>query len=372
MNVAVSREAFTKLLYLASTIVERRNTMPVLANVRLTAEKDRLSIAATDLEVSLIGEAEAEVKTPGSITVSARVLYDIVRELPELTVGLNVSKGQRLDVQCGHARFKINGISADEFPAIMGTSLSAPIAVDAARIGLMLERTAFAVSTDETRYNINGVFVETVESTGGAKVLRMVATDGHRLAMIDRPADGLVLKSGVILPKKGIQELRKLLEDNDGAANIQANEGFLTTQSGGVTLGIRLVEGQFPDYRQVIPQQCASTMGVKRSELFAAVKRVSLVTTDKSRAIKFRLFDNTLTVSSSSPEFGEASESLAVEQKGDNITIGFSSRYVTDLLTAMERSDGVTVKFSGDLGPAIFVGSEDEDYTCVVMPMRFE
>ncbi len=374
MNVTVARDQLSRLLYLTSTIVERRNTMPILANVRLTAEKGKLLIAATDLEVSLSGEVEAEVKTGGGITVGARVLYDIVRELADATVNIQLSKGQRLELQCGQSRFKINGIASDEFPAIMGTTILTPISIEASRLYEMLEKTAFAVSTDETRYNINGVLVETTESATekGKSDLRLVATDGHRLAMIDRPADGISLKNGVIVPRKGIQELKKLLEDNEGAANLQIHEGFLTVQSGAVTMGVRLVDGQFPDYKQVVPSETKTTAVASRNSLLAAVKRVSLMTTDKSRAIKFRLFDSELTVSSSSPEYGEASESLALTQQGENLTIGFSSRYVIDLLTAMEASEVVTIKFSGELGPAIFNGSQDDRYNCIVMPMRFE
>jgi DNA polymerase-3 subunit beta len=181
-----------------------------------------------------------------------------------------------------------------------------------------------------------------------------------------------VLKTGVIIPRKGIQELKKVLEDNEGAAQVQVNEGFFTVQSGVVTLGVRLVDGQFPDYRQVIPADNQTRIEASKPELLAAVKRVSLVTTDKSRAIKFKLFDGTLTVSSSSPEYGEATESISVNQEGENITIGFSSRYVVDLLSAMQSAETVSIKLSGELGPAVFNGLDDELYTCIVMPMRFE
>ena len=374
MNLSIAKEQFARLLYLTHTIVEKRNTMPILANVKLTAEEGSLRVAATDLEVSLVGEAEATVKTPGTITVDAKVLYDIVRELPNADVTLAVSKRSRLEIECGQARFKINGISADEFPTIAGIQIKSPISVDATKFYEMFDKTAFAVSTDETRYNINGVYVESITGPlGPAKpCLRFVATDGHRLAMIDRPAEGLSLDEAVIIPRKGIQELKKVLEDNEGAAKIGVSDGFFTVESGKTTLGVRLVDGQFPDYKQVVPVEHKTKVTFNREEVLSAVKRVSLVTTDKTKAVKCKLVSGTLLVSSSSAEYGEASESVEVQQDGEDVTIGFSARYLLDLLTAMGSSETVDVRLNGELGPGLFTGNADELYSCIVMPMRFE
>ncbi|HQH26776.1 MAG TPA: DNA polymerase III subunit beta [Oligoflexia bacterium] len=373
MNFSITKESFTQLLYLTNTIVEKKNTMPILANVKLSADQNKLCISATDLETSLIGAAEATVKIPGSITVDAKVLYDIIRELPDQPITVILSKKQRLDIECAQSRFRINGIAADEFPTINGVTLGNPVSVDAGMLFEMLEKTAFAVSTDETRHNINGVFVETAEGSlgPGKKCLRMVATDGHRLAMIDRPADGLEFKEPVIIPRKGIQELKKVLESNEGAAQVSIGEGFFTLRSGETTMGVRLVDGQFPDYKQVIPLDNSTTIEVDRAELLSAIKRVSLVTTDKTKAVKFKLVAGDLLISSSSPEYGEASETLTVQQNGDDVTIGFSSKYLIDLLSAMTRSESISVRLSGELGPGVFRGSEDELYNCIVMPMRF-
>lgn len=373
MLLELPREKLTQLLYLTNTIVERRNTMPILANVKLMAQDDVLHVAATDLEVSLVGETEAEVKTPGGITVNAKFLYDIVKELAGETVTLKTVKGERLEVDCGQSHFKINGISTDEFPSLMGVTLSNSVAVEASRLREMLEKTSYAVSMDETRYNINGVYAETIEEEGtGNVLLRFVATDGHRLSMIDRSADDLEIESGVIIPRKGIQELKKVLDNNDGVAKVEVADGFFTVQSGDVTLGVRLIDGEFPDYTQVIPSETRTTATVDRSELLATVKRVSLVTTDKSRSVRFKLDNGTLMVSSSSPEYGEAVETISVNQEGEDVQIGFSARYVQDLLSAMSASEQVSIHFVGELGPGSFVGDSDEQYRCIVMPMRFE
>jgi DNA polymerase-3 subunit beta len=252
--------------------------------------------------------------------------------------------------------------------------LNSPISVDAAKFYEMFDKTAFAISTDETRYNINGVYAETIEGPlgPGKQCLRFVATDGHRLALVDRPAEGFAIDKSVIIPRKGIQELKKVLEDNEGAAKLSLSDGFFTVQSASVTLGVRLVDGQFPDYKQVIPLDHSTTIQVERSELAAAVKRVSLVTTDKTKAVKCKLVNGNLLVSSSSPEYGEASEAVSVQQDGEDLTIGFSAKYVMELLNAMSASETITVKLKGDLGPGVFQGSGDELYTCIVMPMRFE
>ncbi len=374
MNFTIAKESFAKLLYLTNTIVEKKNTMPILANVKLTADNEKLCITATDLEVSLVGEAEANVRIPGTITVDAKMFYDIIRELPDQPITIIVSKKQRLEIECAQSRFKINGVSADEFPTVSGVTLFNPISVDAAMFYEMLDKTSFAVSTDETRYNINGVFVETTEGPlgPGKQCLRFVATDGHRLAMVDRPAEGFsVLGESVIIPRKGIQELKKVLEGNEGSAQVSVNEGFFTLHTGMVTLGVRLVDGHFPDYRQVIPLENSTIVEVNRAELLSAIKRVSLVTTDKTRAIKIKLLNGNLLISSSSPEYGEASETVAIKQTGEDVTVGFSSKYLLDLLSAMPGSEMITLGLSGDSGPGVFKGSEDELYSCIVMPMRF-
>ncbi len=348
--------------------------MPVLANVKITAEDNKLLIAATDLEISLIGSAEAQVETSGSTTVGAKVLYDIVKELPSDTVTAQSVEGQRLEIESGQSRFKIVGTSADEFPSIDGIELSNPLSIEAPKFYEMLDKTAFAVSNDETRYNINGVFVENIDIDDGEDLsgIRFVSTDGHRLAIIDRPADGLTLQQGVIIPRKGIQELRKMLENEDGEVFVGVEKGFYTVQCSDVTIRIRLVDGQFPDYRQVIPSSSTTEITVDRNTLLSTVKRVSLVTTDKSKTIRFSFSDSELNISSSSPEHGEASEQIPIVQDGDNVTIGFSARYVIDVLNTMGDSDNVKIFLSGSLGPGVFQSDKDELFRCIVMPMRFD
>ena len=371
MNISIEKENLAELLYLSNSIVEKRNTMPIIGNVKLTVEDGTLQVVSTNLEVNFLGEAKCEVTQAGTTTVDARVFYDIVRELPNQPIHLALGKGHRLDITCGQTSFRINGIAGDEFPEIRGTQLRSPVGVDISLLKEMLDQSTFAISTDETRYNINGVLVEFVQE-GKRCLMRLVATDGHRLALVDREVSGLTHAEPVIIPRKGIYELRKVLENSEGEAGIEIAEGFFSAQAGNVRLGVRLLDGKFPDYREVIPKEKKSSVLVDRETLLSAVKRVSLVTTDKNRGVQFQVVGNTIVVASSSPEYGEAKETVAVEKEGEDVSIGFSSRYVSDILNALQSSDTIRIDFNGEFGAGVFRAAEHDNTLCVVMPMRFQ
>ena len=375
MHLVVNKEEFIKLLYLSSSVAEKKSTMPIVSNVKISVKDNMLGVAATDLETSITGEISAKVTTPGSITVAAKVLHDIVKDLPSEEITLKTSSGQQFEVTAGQACFKINAISADEFPKIAGINIVSPVSVDAGKLFEMFSKTSFAMSVDETRYSLNGIFTETLDTPIGKdkQRLRFVATDGHRLAMVERPAEGFSLQPGVIIPRKGIQEIRKILEGNEGAAKVSVHEGFLTIESGNIVIGTRLVDGEYPDYRQAIPIEHNTILELEREALMSAVRRVSLVSFDKTKAVKLKVLGGNLTVSSSSQECGEASETISIiSQEGEDLTIGFSARYLLELLGAMEDSNTVTVKLNGEFGPGLISGDGDEFYQCMVMPMRFE
>lgn len=375
MKFSIPREKLSRMLYLASSIVERRNTMPIIANVKLKAESGSLAISATDLELGLLVSEEADVEEPGSITVGAKVIYEIVKELSDGNVSIRSSEGQRLEINAGHSRFKINGTSAEEFPSVPGVdALTGVTSVEALKIIEMIDKTIYAISSDETKFNLGGIYVETVEDMfpGGAKSLRFVSTDGHRIAIIDRPADGLDLERGVIVPRKGINEIKKILEGNDGSVAVSITEGYFSLRSATVSLGVRLVDGRFPDYSKVIPTEKTTSVKVDRAEFYSAVKRVSLLTTDKSKTLKFVVADSSLTVSSSSPEYGEATETIDIEKTGKDLAIGFSAKYLIDFMQSVSESEAIDISLSGEVGPALFSTVDDDFYRCVIMPMRFE
>lgn len=376
MNLSISKESLVQLSFLTSSLAQKKGSMPILANVLLDATEDgKLRVVATDLEVSLKSEATAQVKTAGKVTVEAKVLYDIVKELPNFPITLNSSKKSRLEIECGQSRFKINCVSSDEYPEVQGLNLTNPATIKTKILSEMIDKTLYAVSTDETRFSINGIYAETIEGPLGPKkmCLRFVATDGHRMAIIDRAAEGFELKKSVIIPKKGIQELRKVLEETiSEETRVSVDQGFLVVGAGPTTLGIRLVDGQYPDYKQVIPTDTTTKIMADRSQLLSAVKRVSLVTSDKSRAVKLKLVEGNLLVSSASPEYGEASENVEVKQDGQDVATGFSGRYLLDMLGSISNSSEVCIRLNGNSSPGVFTGDTDSLCEGIIMPMRFE
>lgn len=376
MNLSISKEDIVQLSFLTSSLAQKKGSMPILANVLLDATDDgKLRVVATDLEVSLKSESSAQIKTPGKITVEAKVLYDIVKELPNFPVTLNCSKKSKLEIECGQSRFKINCVSSDEFPEVKGLELSQPTTIKSKTLLEMIDKTFYAVCNDETRFSINGIFVETIEGPLGPNniCIRFVSTDGHRMAIIDRAADGFSLDRSVIIPRKGIQELKKVLEETiSEEVRVSVDQGFLVVGAGSTTIGIRLVDGQYPDYKQVIPTKTTTKIMADRTQLLSAVRRVSLVTSDKSRAVKFKLVEGNLLVSSASPEYGEASESVEVKQEGEDVSTGFSGRYILDVISSLSSSNEVVIRLDGNSSPGVFSGDNDSLYEGIIMPMRFE
>ena len=302
------------------SIVEKRNTMPILANVYIDAQKsgkdDSLELAATDLEVGIRSTHAADVKKPGRITVSAKKLYEILRELPEEPVQLEATPNAYLALRCARAAFDLVGNAAEEYPALPALVPGETVSVAGLLLGQMIERTMYAASADETRYNLNGVFVEYLAET---QKLRMVATDGHRLAYVDRPL-GVDLKSlgrGVIIPRKGLAELKRLVDEEDSDEVELGFEGSSAlVRKRGVTLSMRLIEGEFPNYRQVIPKPGKHQIVMPSEPLVQALRRVIVIAAERSRAVKLELAAGNLRLSSNNPDLGEESAPQAQPGRG--------------------------------------------------------
>jgi len=370
MEVSVKRDDLVRGLHLVQGVVERRNTMPILANVLLECGGESIALTATDLEVGLRRQVEAQVKKKGVVTVNARKLYEIVSEVVAEEIVLKAATAGWLEVLAGRSKFKIVTLDAKDFPQLpLGGDApkGAPICLAAGTLREMIDRTIFAVSTDETRLNLSGVFVTTSDSGQ----LRMVATDGHRLAVVDRKVKEVKLPRGVILPRKGLQEARKLLDElGDGEVTLVVSEKDARITTPLVAFFMRLVEGEFPDYRQVIPSAPRSTAKINRDDLLAALRRMSLLASERSRGVKLHFEKGQLTVSASNPDQGEAAEDLDVSFAADPVTIGFNARYVIDVLNAHGEGDVVEIGLTDEVGPGVITGSQDPEYTYVVMPMR--
>ncbi len=372
MELKIGVPELARALARSQGIAERKSTMPILSHVLLEARKgDVLAVSATDLDIAVSGEHKAEVLKDGALAVSARHLYEIVKALPDASVTLKKAQNNYLEVRSGPAEFRIVGLPAEDFPALPKFDKVQFVSVEAARLLSLVERTAFAVSTDETRYNLNGVFFEPSQGK-----IRMVATDGHRLSLAEDDAPGdFKLKKGVILPKKGLYELKKLLSEaaESGEEKPAGDLGFVESSAifrrPGVVLVMRLIEGMFPDYRQVIPKAGEKVVTLGRQRLLETLRRVSLLSSDKSHAVKLELGKGSLRVLSQNPDLGEAKEEIPVEYQGEPLKIGFNARYVMDVLQVLSVDD-VVLELADDLSPGVVKPAGAEGFTSVIMPMR--
>lgn len=373
MKLSIDKTDLLRGLGRIQAIVEKRNSMPILANVLLTAsgkmETGRLELAATDLEVGVRGLHAARVSRAGAVTVSARKLYDIVRELPDEPVQLDASAQSYLELRSGRSRFNLAGAAAEEYPTLPEFSPNQLVRLQAAVLSQMIERTMYASSMDETRYNLNGVYFELAASDGK---LRMVATDGHRLALVDRSigAQAGGLMSGVIIPRKGLAELKRLVDEEDAdeiELGFEGNNGL--ARKGDVTLVMRLIEGEFPNYKQVIPKASDRKLTIEADPLVRALRRVALLSAERSRAVKLEIGEGKLLISSSNPDLGDAQEELDVDYAGPATSIGFNAKYLLDCLGALATKE-IQLAFRDGDKPVEIRPSDDPDTLAVVMPMR--
>ncbi|RMD86182.1 MAG: DNA polymerase III subunit beta [Candidatus Dadabacteria bacterium] len=371
MELTIQKSELSKIMSVVSTVVQKKTTMPILVNVLLSAQDGELSISATDLEIAAQARASADISKAGSTTVNARVFGDIIRELPDSDVRLSVGEEDMLSVECGNSHTKIICINADEYPGLPGHHIRGNSTISARQLSEMINKTVYSVSLDETRFNLNGVCFEAVGSD--RRRLRMVATDGHRLALIERDGPAIEIEEeSVLIPRKGLLEVKKLLDEEvgDREVAIAVSEGFFVVESDLAKISVRLIDGEFPDYNQVIPREKGTRAEVNSSELLAALRRVSLLVTDKAKGARFDFSSDTLAISSSSPELGEAREEVPVKYEGEPLSIGFNARYIMDVIVALEEPTNLVMELNGELGPGKLYAEQDRDCIAIVMPMR--
>ncbi len=368
MELTVAVPELSKALSRVQGIVEKKTTMPSLANVLLEVSgEDRFTVSATDLEIALRGQYKAKVKGSGSICLAAKALYDIVRSLPEKEVVLKKSSSERVDITCGKVKYRVVCMSVDDFPSLPAFEEVDFFAIDGKVVKEMVDKTLYATSTDETRYNLTGVYCEAVQGSPG---LRMVATDGHRLSLIERPTESApLLKEGIIIPKKGLSELRKLLDDGDEPGRLGFVENSAVFEKSDLVLSMRLIDGRFPDYQQVLPSSSSRRFRVRRQAFLSALKRTSLLCPDRGQGVRLELEDSTLSLAANNPDLGEAREELEVVYDGEPLKIGFNFRYLMDAFAAVSEED-VEMELTDELSPGVLKGLGSEGYQAVVMPMR--
>ena len=371
MRFVIERAILLKTLNHVQSIVEKRNTIPVLSNVRIEAMGDGISFKATDMDTEITEIVDAKISETGATTAPAHMLYDIVRKLSdgsEVEITFPDAKGQ-LSIASGRSKFALSTIAVEDFPVISGDEL--PINFSMAREELkdVIDRTQFAVSTEETRYYLNGLYVH-AKSEGSAKVLRIVATDGHRLACVESPLpQGAEKIAGVIIPRKTIGEVRKLLDDTK-AENIQIalSENKVRFTLDEVILTSKLIDGTYPDYERVIPTDNDKLMEVKVKELANAVDRVSVVA-ERTRAVKMITEEGKVIITTSSPDLGSALEELEAKYDSESLEIGYNFRYLLDILAEI-KGESVQISFADASSPSVIHDTSDASAIYVLMPMR--
>ncbi len=367
MKFTIDRSPLLEALQKAQSVVEKRNTVQILANILCTIQDQQLSICSTDLEVGIKISLPVQAQQDGKLTLSAKHFLDIVKELPDKKLDITRKDNNWVEIVCGKSKFNLVSLSAEEYPALPAFEEKEYFDAKTESLKEMIDRTIFAVSTDATRYHLNGVFFENLENN----MIRMTATDGHRLSFVDNEVFLKMpeLKRGIVIPRKGLAELRKLLDESGSSIGLSFERGYIYAHSDTTYLFIRLIEGEYPDYRQVIPKSTERTVMINRESFNSALKRVSLMSHEKSRGVKLSLQGTSLTISSSNPDMGEAREEVDVDYQGDPIDIGFNAKYLLDCLSIM-NTDKLEFHFKDRLSPGILRGAGQQNHTYVIMPMR--
>lgn len=371
MKFVIERAALLKALGHVQSVVERRNTIPILSNVKMDVEGERLTLRATDMDLNVAETAVARVDIEGSATAPAHTFYDIVRKLPDgAEVKIDATGGgDTLRLICGRSRFALSCLPVEDFPALPAGPMAHTFRITAANLRSLIDRTRFAISTEETRYYLNGIYLHAIQSNEVA-VLRAVATDGHRLASVEVPLpEGAHGIPGVIIPRKTVAEVRKLIEEDDSDIEMSLSESKVCFATGRAILTSKLIDGTFPDYQRVVPTHNDKRLDVDCRDFAAAVDRVSAISTERSRAVKLKLKNGVLELAASSPEHGTATEEIEVDYSGEPMEIGFNSRYLLDIAAQIE-SDKVRFSMADASSPTILQQVGDHSATYVLMPMR--
>ena len=373
MEFIIDKEIFLKSLQRIQGIVEKRTSMPILSNVLIEAIDSELHVTATDLEVGMKSSYPAEVTTPGKITIGAKKLYEIVKELPNQKIIFSTKTNEWVEIRCGKVQFNIVGLSSEEFPYFPDVKEENLFEIESNLLKGMIEKTSFAICNDDTKYNLNGLFTKVELNASGEQILKMVATDGHRLSIATgsfKGNAGSELLKGVILPKKGILEMKKIIDEDssdtllfgfmDNSAVIKRADSYMV---------MRLVDGEFPDYNRVVPVANDRIVTINKEIFTHSVRRMAILSSEKFKGIMLEISASSIKISSNNPELGDAMEEIDVIYGGEPFSVRFNSRYLLDVL-AVAETDSVDMKFKDELSPSIIVPVKSESFLAVIMPMK--
>lgn len=366
MHIRIERDTFVEILGPVQSVVEAKKTLPILSHVLIEATPEGLSLFGTDLDVGLQTQLAMEVLRPGAVAVSARKLYEIARELPAAPVEIQVDADLRVDISCQRSSFRLKGLPRDEFPAVPKLAHQTDICIEAPLFRDMLRKTLFAVSSDQTRYALTGVMVQVQ-----AQHISVVGTDGHRLALvrIPRPAESGALTLEALVPRKAMAEIQKLGRGEGGPVRIWLAENQFIFQQESTALIARLIDGQFPNYEQVVPAAAAPAITLDREALYGALRRTSAIGGERTTPTEFDFQDGRARISCINVDLGEAHEEIPADHAGAPLRVGFNARYILDFLGAVD-AERVTLQLTDPLSPSVFRAAGDDSYSCVIMPMR--
>lgn len=366
MRLSIERAALLKALGHVQNVVERRNTIPILSNVLMSAADGKVTLVATDLDIEVSEDTAADVNAPGQITAPAHTLYDIARKLPDgAQVSLQINADDRLDIDAGRSHFTLPLLPSGDFPKMTADGFTHNFVLKAPELRRLIDKTRFAISTEETRYYLNGIYVHAHDGA-----LRAVATDGHRLALaeMDLPAGGEGLP-GVIIPRKTVAEIRRLIDGGEADVAISVSEAKIRFHYGSAVLTSKLIDGTFPDYERVIPKGNEKELTIDNKVFADAVDRVATISAEKSRSIKVSLTQDSLALTVNNPESGNAHEELMVDYSAEPLEIGFNAKYLLDVANQIEGRDA-TFFLDSPASPALVKDAEDPGALFVLMPLR--
>lgn len=370
MKLTLSRDALLESLGHVQSVVERRNTIPILANVLIRVTGEEVSLTATDMEIEINETIEAKVGKPGAITAPAHTLYEIVRKLPSgADVELDAASEGKLTLSSGRSHFKLGCLPVEDFPVMPGSDLKHTFRLSAGDLRDLIDRSRFAISTEETRYYLNGIYLHAAKNET-VDVLRVVATDGHRLARVEMPIpEGAKGIPGVILPRKTVGEVRKLIDETPDEIEVALSETKVRFTFNGVVITSKLIDGSFPDYERVIPAGNDKVLEIETRIFASAVDRVATISSEKSRAIKIGISSGQVVLTATSSDAGSATEELEASYEGGSFEVGFNAHYLLDILQQIE-GDGVRFTLADATAPAIVQDVSDTSALYVLMPMR--
>ena len=376
INFEIDKREFIKGLGLMQSVAGRKTTLPILSHILLEWEENSLYLTGTDLETGIREELTAKIHQKGKASVSAKKLYEIVRELPEETIQIQKKDNQWITLQCGKSLFNLAGLDPEEFPSLPNYEEENFSMVSTQLIREMIEKTAFAASNEESRYHLNGVLFAQSKQ-GGKEILRMVATDGHRLSLIDRENQKIrgIEEKGIIIPKKGVLEIKKIIGDRDGEGEMgiyfNSTHGFF--KLGRSLTVIRLIDGEFPEYEQVVPKGNDKKLVMVKEKIVSSLKRVSTMANERMEGVKFSLKKNTVEMSSTHQDFGDAKEEVEVVYEGPPLQVGFNARYLIEALNVIDAEE-VLMELKDEGSPGILRPSSSatgfSNQFCIIMPMR--